>query len=162
MPSTKQLFLSKAKRGKKCWLWTGYRMNNGYGVGWHVTHKKKILAHRLSWMIYKGGAIPKGMCVCHRCDNPGCVNPKHLFLGTYSDNMLDCSKKGRLGGAWSGGEAHRTAKLTWDGVRKIRALLGKKTQKEIGAQFGVTAKTIGRVHRNEFWQEPSESWEGRN
>ena len=161
MRSTKELFLSKVKKGRKCWLWTGYKMKNGYGVGWHSGLQEKMLAHRLSWIIYNERA-PADMCDCHTCDNPGCVNPKHLFLGTRSDNMQDCSRKGRLGGAVTGGEAQPTAKLTWEAVRKIRLLRGKKTQKQIADDFFVTEKTIGRIHRFEFWVEPSESWESVN
>lgn len=80
-----------------CWEWTGYRDERGYGrLSSRVSGvTKTISAHRLSWQIYKG-EIPPGLCVLHKCDNPPCVNPDHLFLGNQRDNMLDCSSKGRL------------------------------------------------------------------
>jgi len=75
-----------------CWLWPASTTPNGYGqFGPIGSHR---LAHRFSWEIYKG-KIPDGMCVCHHCDVTSCVNPDHLFLGTYSDNMRDMVKKKR-------------------------------------------------------------------
>jgi hypothetical protein len=75
-----------------CWVWTACLNNHGYGkVG---RGHKYFIAHRLAW-IYAIGAIPDKLCVLHRCDNPPCVNPKHLFLGTHQDNMDDCVSKGR-------------------------------------------------------------------
>ena len=78
----------------ECWLWTGHRNEDGYGtLGWQY---KQYSAHRLSYEIAYG-AIPPGLCVCHRCDNPPCVRPDHLFLGTQADNMRDRYRKGRYG-----------------------------------------------------------------
>ena len=75
-----------------CHIWTAGRHKNGYG---HMKVKTKtLIASRVSYVIYKG-EIPHGMQVCHRCDNPPCVNPAHLFIGTGSDNMNDCVTKGR-------------------------------------------------------------------
>lgn len=76
----------------ECWEWTGTRPSNRYGQ--IVAHGKKTPAHRVAWMLYRG-PIPEGMYVLHKCDNMGCVNPAHLFLGTLSDNMQDMVAKGR-------------------------------------------------------------------
>lgn len=89
-----ELFKSQYIEDKKtgCWLWTGSITTCGYG---QINIKyKRYLAHRLSWNVHNG-AIPKGFFVCHKCDNPPCVNPDHLFIGTHRDNMQDMLKKGR-------------------------------------------------------------------
>jgi len=75
-----------------CHIWTGHINRGGYGT--LGNNNKEILAHRASYAIYKG-EIPHGMIICHRCDNPPCVNPAHLFLGTVSDNAKDSVAKGR-------------------------------------------------------------------
>ena len=78
-----------------CWLWTGRYQTFGYGDIQLYRNAPHISAHRASWSIHSGD-IPDGMCVCHKCDVPECVNPDHLFLGSQQDNMLDAHKKGRL------------------------------------------------------------------
>jgi len=71
-----------------CWIWNGYKLTSGYGQYYHVG------AHRVAW-IETHGDIPDNLLVCHHCDNPSCVNPKHLFLGTHRDNTQDMIAKGR-------------------------------------------------------------------
>lgn len=85
------------KENKDCWEWTGSR--DRFGYGWFRMNQKSIKAHRASYILHKGD-IPKGKgyhgtCVCHSCDNPSCVNPNHLWLGTITDNNRDAIKKGR-------------------------------------------------------------------
>lgn len=77
-----------------CWVWGGAKFRNGYGA--IRFNGETVLAHRLSYQIRSGIQIPDGLHICHKCDNRSCVNPDHLFLGTRSDNMKDCSSKGRL------------------------------------------------------------------
>lgn len=87
-----QRFLSKVEKTDTCWIWTGYKTKTGYG-----TFKFKYYphpAHRFSYQIFKG-EIPKGLHICHSCDNPSCVNPEHLWTGTAQQNMIDCVQKGR-------------------------------------------------------------------
>lgn len=77
-----------------CWAWTGYKDRDGYGR--FSINSKQVPTHRISWELHNKKKIPKGKLVCHSCDNPSCVNPGHLWMGTYADNLLDASIKGRL------------------------------------------------------------------
>lgn len=92
-----------------CWVWT--RATTGFGYGKLGLNGRALTAHRRSYeMAY--GAIPNGLLVCHRCDNPPCVNPDHLFLGSFADNMRDMHAKGRGGRTGPKGERNSRAKLT--------------------------------------------------
>lgn len=89
-------FWSKVVRGPKCWKWVANKNNAGYGMLRRGGLANKTPAHRISWEIHNG-PIPEGMFVLHKCDNPECTNPEHLFLGTPADNMKDKESKGRHG-----------------------------------------------------------------
>src|SRR5262245_30204175 len=80
-------------RDDGCWVWMGNTMKKD-GYGYLTINKQSWLAHRLSWVTFRG-PIPDGLCVCHHCDNPPCINPDHLFLGTIRDNIHDALNKGR-------------------------------------------------------------------
>lgn len=131
-----------------CWEWCGYREKAGYGrVMWQ---RKSERAHRLSWMAFCG-PLPKGAHVLHKCDNPPCINPDHLSLGTHADNMHDMAKKGRRKGVGGvPGEKHYSAKLTVDMVLKIRAATGSMS--EIGKKFGVCPKQVWAIRARKVWK----------
>lgn len=89
-------FWAHVEKGPGCWLWTGARTWSGHGT-FNVGAKKFDRAHRVAYRLVHG-AIPDGLVVCHQCDNPPCVNPAHLWLGTQGDNLRDMMAKGRAGG----------------------------------------------------------------
>jgi hypothetical protein len=85
-------FFSHVEKTQGCWNWLTALSPKGYGITWYK--RKKLAAHRLAWIIFVG-PIPEGMQVCHKCDNPKCVNPEHLFIGTNYDNVQDKVAKNR-------------------------------------------------------------------
>ena len=115
-----------------CWNWTGSRIKANWHGQWRSSDGRIELTHRAAWRLMKG-EIPKGLWVLHKCDNPVCVNPAHLFLGTASDNCKDMLAKGRARPKTSKGSAHANSKLTEDLVRDIRA--SKEPGAEIAARL---------------------------
>lgn len=133
-----------------CWIWRGHVNNTGYG---HVSlggrGALKRLAHRVAYELVKG-PIPNGLLVCHACDEPLCVNPQHLWLGTDADNQQDAARKGRKRSLR--GSAHPNHKLTDDDVRRLRAMVeGGVPLTRIGQHFGIHATTVARIARREKW-----------
>jgi hypothetical protein len=133
-----------------CWIWTAYKNPLGYG---RFNNKGKMtLAHRYSYETYVG-PIPEadgyhGMTVCHKCDNPACVNPDHLFLGTHQENMRDMAKKQRS--AETRGEANGMAKLTEQDIVNIRN--DQRSQRTIGKDYGIDQKTVWDIKHNRIWR----------
>jgi len=140
-------FLDKVEVDEEsgCWEWCG---GKACGYGQLKVAGKMLKAHRVAYELFVG-KIPDGLFVCHSCDNPGCVNPTHLFLGTHQDNMNDMSRKGR--GTKAKGEKHGMAKLTESQVREIRQLYGKYNQRKLAEMFGVDQATISYIINNKLW-----------
>lgn len=130
-----------------CWAWKGSKDLRGYGV--IVTNQKAHSAHRVCYELCHG-PIPKGMCVCHKCDNPACVNPGHLWLGTLSENNRDRADKGRNNHAV--GETHPATPLTKDDVIEIRKLANcGVSQRALARQFGIAQSAIWCIIHRKTW-----------
>lgn len=138
-------FWPKVMKSDACWIWTAAKNNRGYGfVG---VGRKMALAHRVAWQLTHG-PIESGLFVLHRCDNPPCVRPDHLFLGTAKDNTSDMVSKGRARGGSSPGESNPSAKLTNDNIASIRRMFaGGASQCSLARTFGVSQSTIWRAVR---------------
>ena len=126
-----------------CWEWTGTKIHTGYGQ--LTDNYKKKSAHRASYELHIG-PIPDGLYVCHTCDNPGCVCPDHLFVGTNTDNLRDMAKKGRS----TRGEKSATAKLCELDVWLIRNIEGHTCA--MAEFFGVHRNTILSVRTRQSWK----------
>jgi len=152
---TYQRFMSKVSKDQcGCWIWTGSirtasRANN-LVYGSICLNGKVKLAHRASWEIHNG-TIPDGKIICHSCDNPKCVNPEHLWVGTQKDNIQDAWRKGRGKGNVLPGENHPNAKLTKLNVKEIREsdMIGI----ELAKKFNVSKATISMIKNNKLWRE---------
>lgn len=133
--------------GDGCWNWSGHKNADGYGQLWV---KKLWRAHRYAWTLFRG-KIPTGKCVLHRCDNPSCVNPDHLFIGTNQDNVDDRKKKNR--GCRLYGELNGRAKLSAAQVEKIRSLRASGvTVSELSKKFNTPKGTISCVVYGLTWK----------
>ena len=147
-----------------CWEWNGIKKNNGNGhwYGIFTIYKdgrwRNTYAHRYAWE-QKNGKIPKGLLVCHHCDNPSCVNPKHLFLGTHKDNSQDAAKKGRCcmqahPELIPNGEKNGGCKISESDVYAIRKLYpaGCTTKAKLAKKFGISLSQVKRILNRKSWK----------
>lgn len=129
----------------ECWPWLGYRHAKGYGRSFvWVGDRVYVVPHRASWAIHYGP--PGDMHVCHRCDNPPCCNPRHLFLGTNIDNVKDRVAKGRT----QRGIQHFKARVTEDDVRAIRASTERPAA--IARRYGISYGTVAAILTRRTWK----------
>lgn len=136
----------------ECWIWFGNKQPKGYGL---ITVKGRSLkAHRLSWEMANGSQVPHGEFVCHRCNTPSCVNPKHLYVASNNENQADSWKRGTRVGAHIGcyGERSPSHKLTEEKAKEILALkkCGWK-QKAIARHYGIHQSTVSDVVTGRCW-----------
>ena len=138
----------------KCWEWSGTVDNQGYGVLSTKRGFAAIKAHRLSWYLHYGD-IPEGLSVCHACDNPKCVNPNHLMLGSTTANVIDAYKKNHLKMyKWGLGENNNSAKLSKIQVQKIREEYANgATYLELADKY--QCGNIARIVRNKSYVDES-------
>ena len=151
-------FWAKVHKTENCWLWTGGHSEDGYGI-FSINADTLQGAHRVSWILTHG-PIPDGLWVLHNCpggDNPACVNPGHLWLGTATDNNQDMSRKGRhftktrpeivaRGTAF----IHRV-KLNDEAVKVIRFLRGIKLQWQIAAAYHIDQTMVSKIQLRQWW-----------
>lgn len=124
-----------------CWEWVGHFYENGYGrVHYKGKHER---AHRLSYLFHKG-PITNNLLVCHTCDNPKCINPDHLFLGTNKDNMDDADAKGRYHQKFQPGGIPPNSKFTKEEVRFIRSQVNVPAE-ILALRYNVSISTIKNI-----------------
>ena len=169
-------FWERVRKSEGCWVWFGYCTRYGYGMfqARAVSHHP-LYAHRVSWLL-AFGAIPKGLHVLHRCDNPACVRPDHLFLGTQRDNNDDRDRKGRVAsgdqngartmphrnpfvrtrGSGLCGEKHPMAKLTALQVRQLRKEFAAGVRRaDLAAKYGISEGHVYCIGGGKAWKKRS-------
>ncbi|MBE5251590.1 HNH endonuclease [Mixta sp. Marseille-Q2057] len=135
-----------------CWEWQRHTNNAGYGK--LTINGRGVYAHRLAYQLVKG-ELPEGLDAMHSCDNPKCINPEHLVAGTRSQNMKDCSARGRakIPTSIKRGESNGAAKLREVDVRSIKRLLEKGcTQREIADRFGISQSQVSHIKLGRAWK----------
>jgi len=136
------------KEPDKCWIWKGAKQKSGYGR--FKINGKLYLAHRVCYEL-TFGIIPNNLWVLHKCDNPKCVNPHHLFLGTRSDNMNDALKKGRLKITLD--KLHKSnphKKINSNQIKEIKILIQNgSTEREIGKLFNICHQSVNYIKHRE-------------
>lgn len=132
----------------ECWFWTGAMDERGVGQFW--LHGEVVRAPRLAWSLANGQPFPEDLVACHRCDNPPCVNPAHIWPDTHQANVDDMTGKQRH----PHGETHGAAKVTAEMVRAIRAeaALGLLSQEAIGQKYGISKWQVSNIARRLQWE----------
>lgn len=145
------LFWQRVTFGPTCWEWQGHIDVGGYGRSPWTSEgvRKSTPAHRIAWELCVGAPIPEGLWVLHKCDNPPCVRPDHLFLGTHLDNVRDMHAKDR----GQVGERHHRALLKEDDIRAIRRKYPKRgvTARKLATEYGVSITNVYKIVTRKSW-----------
>lgn len=154
IPLESRFWKKVVKRGPDdCWDWIAAKSECGYGRLWSNEISHHIMAHRFSFEIHHGRTAARHLEVCHKCDNPGCVNPLHLFEGTHQQNMTDMAQKGRAKNAPRHGTEHTLSKLTEEQIPTIRnRVAGGESLSSLGREYGVACGTIGDIRDRKTWR----------
>lgn len=155
--SIERHFWTKVDKSGDCWVWLGSRTRGGsrnkvaYGRFGYLGSNR--YAHRVAWVLTNGD-LPDQLDVCHQCDNPPCVRPDHLFIGTHVENMQDCSRKRRFRPNPLLGEAAPWSKLTTEQVRILRSLpRGRSSElRRLACEFGVSYGLAWSAARGRTWR----------
>ena len=146
--STEDRFMERVRKTDGCWLWLGSKDQDGYPMFQASIRDMKFRkGHRVSYALFRG-PVTEGMMVCHTCDNPSCVNPDHLFLGTGLDNMQDKIAKGRS--RVPIGEKSPHAKITEEQAQAI--LADPRPYTVIAEHYGIAAATVGSIKQRQSWR----------
>ncbi len=132
-----------------CWWWVSKISSDGYGKFWNG--EKEVRAHRVSVEVFSG-IDPAGLSVCHACDNPACVNPNHLWVGTHKENMRDMGDKKRYSIPALRGTAHANSRFTEEQVREIRALKGKEKTRDTAKRYGCSQYAVCCIQNRKYWK----------
>lgn len=156
-------FFSYVEKTPDCWIWCGSLTEKHYGQ--IKINGRRYFAHRLAWELTHGAKIPRGLCACHHCDNPSCVRPDHIFIGTKKQNNQDRAAKGRncaYENQWFikhpekrlHGEAVAQAKLAACDVLRIREIYdaGAASQAHLADMYDVSQHQISRIVRRKLWR----------
>lgn len=158
--AARRSFLDNITKTETCWLWNGSRDGHGYGQV-RVNGAKRMATH-VSLGLHRGILVPKGKLVCHKCDNPRCVNPEHLFVGTYKNNYDDMVSKGRRKTPSTinprtgkiehiTGEKNSQSKLTELAVIDIRKRAVRGNQRLLASEYGVHHSLVQQVVKRRIW-----------
>ena len=152
MKTIEERFFSKVIKSNTCWFWTGCKDKCGYGLLYYK-NRKNINTHRLSYELHFGEVLD-GLCVCHSCDNPSCVNPQHLFLATHKQNMEDKKNKGRTYNGNQKGINNPGSKLTENEVIEIKYLLESNiSQSNIAKKYNISQTLVSAIKLEKIWKE---------